>query len=150
MFLFVIIETAPTFFKMMMEDGPYDKLLKAEKHKTKVLADKRISDINDAVNTCVRISSMKNEKRLEAETLANQDILEKIARAQSELLETAIEKWKESELERIRQNPGDYIMSSVPTHGQPTDEDENLSEFIHNGTSELIEESSITITPPNQ
>ena len=141
MFLFVIIETAPTFFKMMMEDGPYDKLLKAEKHRTKVLADKRISDVNDAVNTCVRISTMKNEKRLEAEIIANQDILEKIARAQSELLETAIEEWKETELEKIRQDPTAYIMSSVPHENKNQEEDNGvLSEFIHNGTTALIEE----------
>lgn len=139
--LFVIIETAPTFLKMMMEDGPYDKLLKAEKHRTKVLADKRISDVNDAVNTCVRISTMKNEKRLEAEIIANKDILEKIARAQSELLETAIEEWKETEVEKIRQNPTAYIMSTVPHENNNQEEEKGvLSEFIHNGTAELIEE----------
>lgn len=119
--LFVIIETAPTFFKMMMEDGPYDRLLKAEKHRINVLADKRISDVNDEVNTSVRISTMKNEKRLEAEMIANQDILEKIAKAQSELLKIAIEKWKETELEKVRQNPSAYITSSVPTQPQADD-----------------------------
>lgn len=140
--LFVIIETAPTFLKMMMEDGPYDSLLKAEKYKKKVLADKRISDVNDAVNTCVRISTMKNEKRLEAETIANQDILEKIARAQSALIETAIEKWKESELEKVRQNPSAYIKSSLTNEPQQqTGKDEdNLSEFIHNEVSEILNE----------
>lgn len=138
MFLFVIIETAPTFFKMMMEDGPYDKLLNAEKHRTMTLADKRISDVNDAVNTCVRISTMKNEKRLEAEIIANQDILEKIARAQSELLETAIAQWKESELEKIRQNPTAYIMSSVPTEVENQQEDDVMSESVYNDT-ELLE-----------
>lgn len=113
MLLFIIIETAPTFFKMMMEFGPYDDLLNAEKHKAKVLSDKRISDANDEVNTSVRISTMKNEKRYEAEIIANKDILEKIARAQSELLETAILKWKEIELAKVSQDPNAYIMSSV-------------------------------------
>lgn len=142
MLLFVIIETAPTFFKMMMEDGPYDKLLKAEKHRIKVLSDKRISDVNDAVNTCVRISTMKNEKRLEAEIIANQDILEKIARAQSELLETAISQWKETELEKICQNPSAYIMSSVPSAGHNQNgEDGTVSEFMHNETAELLVEN---------
>lgn len=114
MILFIIIETAPTFFKMMMEDGPYDDMLRAEKHRISVMADKSISDLNDEVNTAVRISTMRNEKRLEAETIANQDILEKIARAQAELLETAIAGWKERELEKIRQNPENYVVSLVP------------------------------------
>ena len=135
MLLFIAIEVIPTFFKMMMEDGPYDDLLRAEKHKAKVLADKSISDVNDAVNTCVRISTMKNEKRLEAETIANADILAKIARAQAELLETAIAGWKEKELKKIRQNPSAYVVSLVPPKQEMeviADEEGNLSEYYHN------------------
>lgn len=130
--LFVIIETAPTFLKMMMEDGPYDDVLRAEKHRVKVLADKRMSDVNDEVNTAVRISTMKNEKRLEAETIANQDILEKIARAQAELLETAIAGWKEIELEKIRQNPTHYVVSLIPPKQEievVSDEQGNIQEY---------------------
>lgn len=148
MLLFVIIETAPTFFKMMMEDGPYDDLLRAEKHKVKVLADKSISDVNDAVNTCVRISTMKNEKRLEAETIANEEIMAKIARAQAELLETAIVGWKEIELEKIRQNPSAYVVSLVPPQQEMqvvADEDGNLSEYSTANPGEMAAASSSVI-----
>lgn len=109
MFLFIIIETAPTFFKMMMEDGPYDNLLKAEKHRVHVLSQKRISDVNDEVNTCVKISTMKNQKRLEAEALANEDILKRIAEVQAELLQKSIDAWREEELRNIKENPTAYI-----------------------------------------
>lgn len=138
--LFVIIEVAPTFLKMMMEDGPYDDLLRAQKHKTKVLADKTISDVNDAVNTCVRISTMKNEKRLEAETIANEEIMAKIARAQAELLETAIAGWKEIELEKIRQTPSDYVVSLVPPKQEmevTVNPEGDISEFIHQEPGEM-------------
>lgn len=154
--LFVIIETAPTFLKMMMEDGPYDDLLRAQKYKTKVLADKSISDVNDAVNTCVRISTMKNEKRLEAETIANEEIMAKIARAQAELLETAIAGWKETELEKIRQNPSAYVVSIVPPQQEiqvVADEEGNLSEFAQSdlgsmaaASTSIIEEAA-EVTP---
>ena len=40
--LFIIIECAPTFMRMMVADGSYDKILEAEKYKFEVLADKRI------------------------------------------------------------------------------------------------------------
>lgn len=150
--LFVIIETAPTFLKMMMEDGPYDALLEAQKHKTKVLADKSISDVNDAVNTSVRISTMKNEKRLEAEMIANQEILTKIACAQAELLETAIAGWKEIELEKIRQNPSAYVVSLIPPQQEIeviTDEEGNLSEFSHSeiNTAQSPSQSIINENP---
>ncbi len=109
MILFIIIETAPTFFKMMMEDGPYDDLLRAEKHRVNVLSQKRISDVNDEVSTSVKISTMKNQKRLEAETLANEDILKRIAEVQAELLQKSIDAWREEELRKIAENPTAYI-----------------------------------------
>jgi hypothetical protein len=69
--LFVSIECAPTFMRMMVADGSYEKILEAEKHRIKVISDKRISDLNDNINTEVQISTEKNRQRLEAEVLAN-------------------------------------------------------------------------------
>ena len=109
MLLFVIIETAPTFFKMMMEDGPYDDLLNAEKHRVKVIAQKRISDINDDINTSVKISTMKNKKRLEAEAIANEEVLKQLASAQAELLQKSIDAWREEELKKITEDPKSYL-----------------------------------------
>lgn len=109
MLLFVIIETAPTFFKMMMASGPYDDLLRAEMHRVSVLSQKRISDVNDEVNTSVKISTMKNQKRLEAEIIANEEILKRIAIVQSELLQKSIDAWREDELRKISENPTAYI-----------------------------------------
>ena len=109
MILFIIIETAPTFFKMMMASGPYDDILRAEMHRVKVLSQKKISDINDEVNTSVKISTMKNQKRLEAEIIANEDILKRIALVQSELLQKSIDAWRKEELRKIEENPTAYI-----------------------------------------
>ena len=112
MLLFIIIETAPTFFKMMMEDGPYDDLLNAEKHRVRVLSQKQMSDINDDINTEIQISTQKNQERLNAEVLANKKLMEKIATAQAELLQTAIDTWRAEELEKIKENPSQYIKSN--------------------------------------
>lgn len=113
MLLFIIIETAPTFFKMMIASGPYDDYLRAETHRVRVLSDKRISDLNDEVNTEVQISTQKNKDRLAAEALANKELMEKIAKAQAELLQTAIDKWREEELAKIEENPSEYIQSNT-------------------------------------
>lgn len=112
MLLFVIIETAPTFFKMMISSGPYDDMLRAEMHRVKVMSDKEISDINDEVNTLVQISIAKNKAKLEAELAANKEVMEKVALAQAELLQTAIEKWREEELAKINVNPSAYIQTT--------------------------------------
>ena len=110
--LFIIIECAPTFMRMMVADGSYEKILEAEQHKIKVLADKRISDLNDKINTEIQISTAKNKERLEAEVKANKALLEKLAKTQAELLQTAIEKWREEELAKINENPSKYIKSN--------------------------------------
>lgn len=113
MFLFIVIEIIPTLFKMMMTSGPYDDLLRSEMHKIRVMSDKRISDINDEINTAIKISTAKNKEKLEAELLANKDVLNRIATAQAELLQTAIDTWREEELKKIKENPSAYIKTST-------------------------------------
>lgn len=113
--LFITIEVIPTLFKMMMASGPYDDLRRAEMHKVRVLSDKRISDINDKVNTMVKISVAKNKAQLEAEQTANKELLDKVALAQSELLQTAIDEWKAEEMKKIQANPSAYIKTSSTT-----------------------------------
>ena len=110
--LFIIIETAPTFFKMMIASGPYDDMLRAEMHRVRVLSDKEISDLNDEVNTLVQISVAKNKAKLEVELTANKEVMEKVALAQAELLQTAIDRWREEELKKIEADPSAYIKTS--------------------------------------
>lgn len=110
--LFISIEVIPTLFKMMVAFGPYDDLLHAEKHRVRVLSEKRISDLNDDVNTEVQISTEKNRYRLEAEILANKELMDKITKTQAELLQIAIDKWREEELAKIKENPSAYIKTN--------------------------------------
>ena len=113
MLLFIIIEVCPTLFKMMVASGPYDDMLNAARHKTLVLAQKVISDVNDDINTQIQISVEKNKNKLEAEAAANKELLDNIALTQAELLTTAVEEWRIQELEKIKQNPSQYIKSNT-------------------------------------
>ena len=113
MLLFIAIEIIPTLFKMMMTAGPYDNMLRAAMHRAKVLSDKRISDINDEINTEIQISTQKNQNRLEAEIKANQEVLDRIALAQAELLQVAIDAWRAEELAKIQANPSAYIRTNM-------------------------------------
>ena len=113
MLLFIIIEVCPTLFKMMVASGPYDDMLNAARHKTSVLAQKVISDVNDDINTQIQISVEKNKNKLEAEVAANKELLDKIALTQAELLTTAVEEWRVQELENIKKDPTQYIKSNT-------------------------------------
>jgi hypothetical protein len=95
--LFIFIEIAPILFKMMTERGPYDDIVDRIKHETKVRQLELQSNINQEINTAVRLHTEKHEHKLNAELQANKEIMESIAKAQQELAVVAIEKWKEEQ-----------------------------------------------------
>lgn len=99
--LFIFIEVAPVLFKLMAESGPYDDVMERVKHESSVREQQRISDINDEINTSIKISSEKNQIRLDAELKGNIALLDKIALAQAEIAEIAVERWKQEEMEKL-------------------------------------------------
>ena len=107
--LFIIIEVAPVFFRMMVAAGPYDKLLEAQKLHIESLAEIEIEEIEKEKTTEITISTERNRARLEAETTANTALYKGIAMAQSEVISTAIAKWKKQELEKVEKDPSAYI-----------------------------------------
>lgn len=108
--LFIFIEIAPILFKMMTERGPYDDIIDRIKHETKVRQLELQSNINQEINTAVRIHTEKHEQKLNVELQANKDILEAISKAQQELAIVAIEKWMEEQKEILKnKNAHDMI-----------------------------------------
>lgn len=112
MLMFVIIEIAPTFFKMMVAYGPYDDLLRAEVIKKKAYADKVVAETTNELKTAISISTKTNEEKEIIELQNNKELLAKIANIQSEVLEVAIQKWREEELEKAKNNPSTFIKNS--------------------------------------
>lgn len=107
--LFIIIEVAPVFFRMMVAAGPYDKLLEAQKKHIESLAKREAEEIEQEYNTEIKISTARNDARLKAEIAANNALYNGIAMAQSEVISTAIAKWKKQELEKVEKDPSAYI-----------------------------------------
>jgi len=107
--LFIFIEVAPVLFKLMSDSGPYDDIMDRINHETNVQEMQKISDINDEINTNIRLSTEKNQIRLNAELQGNQALLDKIALAQAEIAELAVNKWKENELNKLNSGVNDII-----------------------------------------
>jgi hypothetical protein len=107
--LFIFIEVAPVLFKLMAESGPYDDMMDSLKHESFVNEQHKISDINDAINTSIKISTEKNQNRLDAEIAGNKALLHKIALAQAEIAELAVEKWKEEEIVKLKDGTNHII-----------------------------------------
>ena len=72
----------------------------------------KLVNINQEINTAVKIHTDKYEQKLNAELQSNKEILEAMAKAQQEIAIVAIEKWKEEQKELINQNFTGTIISS--------------------------------------
>lgn len=107
--MFIIIEIAPTFFKMMVASGPYDDLLRVEAIKIKAYADQVAAETQNELNAAISISTKTNQEKEIIEIQNNKDLLKKIANIQSEVLEVAIEQWREEELKKAKENPESFI-----------------------------------------
>ena len=109
MLMFIIIEIAPTFFKMMVAAGPYDDLLRAEAIKKKAYADQVVAETTNELNAAISISTKTNQEKELIEIKNNKALLAKIADIQSEVLEVAIKHWREEELKKAEENPSTFI-----------------------------------------
>lgn len=118
MMLFIIIEIVPTVFRMMMEDGPYDDMVRAERHRVRTLADTHIAETDNECGTDLKINVQKNADRLAAELKANNDVIACVAAAQAELMRHAVELWKAAEMKKIDADPAAYIASAELPSGE--------------------------------
>lgn len=100
--LFIILEITPVLVKLMMERGTYDEYLDRIEYENKMNQQIIISNINDSINTELKISTEKNQNKLDAELKSNKELMEEIAQAQAEIAKEAIKKWKEEELNKLK------------------------------------------------
>lgn len=110
--LFIFIEVAPVLFKLMTDSGPYDDIMERIKHESNVREKQKISDINDDINTSIKISSERNKSRLDAELKGNEELINSIAMAQADIAKLAVEKWKEKEIVRLDKSLSHIIQSN--------------------------------------
>lgn len=110
--LFIFIEVAPVLFKLMTDSGPYDDIMERIKHESNVREKQKISDINDDINTSIKISSERNKSRLDAELKGNEELITSIAMAQADIAKLAVEKWKEKEIARLDKSLSHIIQSN--------------------------------------
>lgn len=122
MLLLIIIEISPVLFKMMLASGDYDVIMEAEKNEIKVNETVRMSQKNDWANAEILKIVEENKKKvadkqneLNAEMASNLELLNSIAKAQSEIAQVAITKWKETEIIKASQNPENFINNNPNT-----------------------------------
>lgn len=116
--LIICIEIAPILFKMMTEAGTYDDRLAEIAYQSDVQKKKFISDINEKINTELKISNNSNQNKINAELKANQDLVEAIANAQAEIAMVAIEEWKKKQIETVMNQPEIIVKARINGNGE--------------------------------
>lgn len=110
--LFILLETAPVTVKLLSKRGPYDEILDRVEYENYIHQKKLISETNDSVNTLIKISTDKNKRKLDAELRANEEVLNSVVIAQTEIAKLAIEKWKQGELTKLNNGENNIIFAS--------------------------------------
>lgn len=96
-FLFILIEIAPILFKMMTERGPYDDIVDRMKHEIMVRQLEMQSEINQEINSTLKLSERKAILKMDMELEIYKESLNQIAEAQRELSILSVSKWREQE-----------------------------------------------------
>lgn len=107
--LFVILETAPVVVKLLSSKGTYEEILEAKEYAISMEQKIKISNLNDEINTVLKISTEKNKNKLDAELKGNSELLNEIALAQAEIAKVAIAKWKEDEIANLKNGQNNHI-----------------------------------------
>ncbi len=110
MLLFLAIETAPVVVKLMSTKGPYDDLLERHEHAIENYKIEQISICNQKTNEKLQVLVETGITAVAEEIESNKELTRRIVKAESEIAQEMIAKWKADELEKIKS--GTRTMSS--------------------------------------
>lgn len=107
--LFIILETAPIVVKLLSSKGTYEEILETREYAISMEQKIKISNLNDEINTVLKISTEKNKNKLDAELKGNSELLNEIALAQADIAKLAIAKWKDDEIAKLQNGQNNHI-----------------------------------------
>lgn len=107
--LFVILETAPVVVKLLSSKGTYEEILETKEYAISMEQKIKISNLNDEINTVLKISTEKNKNKLDAELKGNSELLNEIALAQADIAKVAIAKWKDDEIAKLHNGQNNHV-----------------------------------------
>lgn len=120
--LFFIIELLPTVVKIVMPIGAYDRMVYAEEEDMEKYLSS--STYLDRIRNMHDIELKNHEEQLRMQKEAEQEIRKRLITemkdAQWEIADAAVKKWKEEELQKMKESSEQkFTMSSLPntTHG---------------------------------
>ena len=100
--LFIVIETSPIFVKIISSKGPYDNLLEQHEHIIENYKLEEMAKLNQTTYEKIQVLIACGENNIEDNIEVNKSIKKIIGIAVLEIAEEKIAKWKDDELNKLK------------------------------------------------
>ena len=100
--LFIAIETAPIFVKLISERGPYDDRLESHEHAYHVHNRERISNLDQQMKENTTLFNNESDNRIDDRVSVKNQIRQKILKAEAEVTDQMINHWKTEEVGKLK------------------------------------------------
>lgn len=107
--LFVLIESSPMLVKLISSAGPYDEYLKAEEYARFVDSKRKMVKYKYNAQNEINVAAEAEKLRLESGVEISREFIKNITKAQHDLNQAVVEKWKEEERRKIEEKFAEYV-----------------------------------------
>ncbi len=99
--LFIAIEIAPILVKLIAAKGPYDELLAAREHGFSVYTREQTLKLDQQSEKRLQLFMDAEKNQVEEKLFRDQYVRNELGKAEKELFEETIRRWKEEEMEKL-------------------------------------------------
>lgn len=105
--LFIAIETAPIFVKLISDRGPYDDRLESHEHVYHVHNKEKINNLNQKLKENTQLFNNESDNHIDDQVSVKNELREKMLKAEAEVANETINHWKGEEIERLKNGQRD-------------------------------------------
>ena len=102
--LFVFFESAPMIVKLLSKRGPYDILFNSEEKANTLVATEQFARVDISKSEIIELNEQLTKYRFQLIQESEKKYIKKVFETKYELDELKIEKWREQELKKIKEN----------------------------------------------
>lgn len=100
--LFIAIETAPIFVKLISDRGPYDDKLESHEHVYHVHNREKINNLDQKLKENTRLFNNESDNHIDDQVAVKNELREKMLKAEAEVANEMIDHWKGEEISSLR------------------------------------------------
>ena len=100
--LFIAIETAPIFVKLISDRGPYDERLASHEHVYHVHSKEKINNLDQQLKENTQVFNNDSDNHIDDQVSIKNELREKILKAEAEVTTEIIDHWKGEEISKLK------------------------------------------------